>query len=214
MATLVNGGREVAESSHVSPYDQRLARLIVRRFAHTGLHPNHVTGLSLLLGVASGLTFAFGPEDLTHLGALLFMLAVLVDHMDGELARMTGMTSTFGHYFDYLVGSLNYTILFAGIGVGLWRRDANEAALWVGLAAGLSNLAIVVLRLALERRHGAAAVAHPSASGFEIEDFIYLIGPITWLGGLVWFFWIYGLGTLGYLCWTGATLLCREVAKR
>jgi hypothetical protein len=31
---------------------------------------------------------------------------------------------------------------------------------------------------------------------------MYLIGPATWLGGLVYFFVAYGLGTLGYLAWT------------
>lgn len=202
------------EVEKVSPYDQRLARAIIRPFVKTGLHPNHVTGASLLLGIAAGLAFAFGPAGSEYAGALLFMLAVLVDHMDGELARMTGRTSTFGHYFDYVVGSLNYTILFCSLGVCLYRRDLGEAALWVGLGAGLSNLLIVALRLLLERRHGSEAVEHPAASGFEIEDFIYLIGPIIWAGGLVQFFWVYGLGTLAYLCWTGVTLMVREVARR
>lgn len=204
----------MADGLNIPPYDQRLARAIIKSFAKTGLHPNHVTGVSLLLGLAAGAVFAFGPEGAEHVAALLFMLAVLVDHMDGELARMTGKTSTFGHYFDYLVGSLNYAILFCSLGICLYRRDAGEAALYVGLAAGLSNLAIVSLRLTLERRHGREAVEHPAASGFEIEDFIYLIGPITWAGGLVYFFWIYGLGTLAYLCWTGASLLVREIARR
>jgi hypothetical protein len=44
----------------------------------------------------------------------------------------------------------------------------------------------------------------------EIEDFIYLIGPITWFGGLNYFFWVYGLGTLGYLGWTIFELLNRD----
>lgn len=204
----------MSDSQGGSPYDQRLARVIIRPFAATALHPNHVTAASLFLGIAAGLTFAFGPAGSEHVGALLFMLAVLVDHMDGELARMTGKTSTFGHYFDYIVGSLNYTILFCGLGIGLYRLDLGEVVLWTGLAAGLSNLFIVTLRLLLERRHGAEAVEHPAASGFEIEDFIYLIGPITWAGGLIQFFWVYGLGTLAYLCWTGVILVLREIARR
>jgi hypothetical protein len=63
----------------------------------------------------------------------------------------------------------------------------------------------------IEHRHGAEAVEHPSASGFELEDFIYLIGPITWSGGLVYFFWVYGLGTIGYLIWTIQELVRREL---
>ena len=56
--------------------------------------------------------------------------------------------------------------------------------------------------MTLERTRGARAVAHPAAAGFEIEDFTYLIGPITWLGGLEYFFIVYGLGTIGYFLWT------------
>ncbi len=193
-----------------SPYDQRLARLLVRPLAGTPVHPNHLTTLSLLLGFASAATFALGPSGSEHWAALLFMLAVFADHTDGELARMTGKTSRFGYYYDYVVGSANYTMLFIGLGIGLARGDMGGLALALGLAAGFANPVIVTLRLMLERRHGAEAVAHPGTSGFEIEDFIYLIGPITWIGGLRYFFVVYGLGTLGYLVWTLWELLRRE----
>ena len=189
------------------PYDQRLARACIRPFAGTALHPNIVTGISLTLGIASGLSFAAGGPGMQHIAALLFMLAVFVDHMDGELARMTGKVSRVGYYLDYLVGSLNYTILFSAIGLGIYQWNGSEIALWIGLAAGLSNPIIVALRLLMERRFGSQAVEHPSGGGFELEDFIYLIGPVTWLGGLEYFFWLYATGTLGYLLWTMLTLL-------
>ena len=189
------------------PYDQRLARACISPFAGTALHPNVVTGFSLALGIASGLSFAAGGSGMQHIAALMFMLAVFVDHMDGELARMTGKVSRIGYYLDYLVGSLNYTILFSAIGVGIYQWNGSEIALWIGLAAGLSNPIIVALRLLMERRFGSEAVEHPSGGGFELEDFIYLIGPVTWLGGLEYFFWLYATGTIGYLLWTVLTFL-------
>ena len=139
------------------------------------------------------------------------MLAVFVDHMDGELARMTGKTSSLGHYLDYIVGSLNYTILFSSLGIALFRWENSEGALWLGIAAGLSNILIVAIRLAIENWFGKKAVEHPSAGGFEIEDFIYLIGPVTWLGGLEFFFWLYAFGNLGYLFWTLYEFLFRTL---
>ncbi len=184
------------------PYDQRLARRLVRPLARTAVHPNHLTALSLAFGAAAALLFAYGGPGNAGWAALLYMLAVFTDHTDGELARMTGRTSTFGHHFDYLAGSANYTMLFIGIGVGLAEGPAGDWALALGLAAGLANPVIVALRLTMDVRFGAEAVAHPRSGGFEIEDFIYLIGPITWLGGLEYFFVVYGLGTLGYLAWT------------
>jgi len=192
----------VSENATI-PYDQRLARVVVRPLRSTSVRPNHLTCLSLAFGAASALTFALGGPEAVGWAALLYMLAVFTDHTDGELARMTGKTSAFGHHFDYIAGSANYTMLFIGIGVGLSAGPMGDWAMALGLAAGLANPVIVTLRLIMEKRFGAAAVAHPTGGGFEIEDFIYLIGPITWLGGLDYFFLVYGLGTLGYLGWSG-----------
>ena len=184
------------------PYDQRLARLCMRHFVKTALHPNVVTCISLCLGISSGLLFGFGEPSTQHLAALLFMLAVFVDHMDGELARMSGKTSRLGHFLDYIVGSTNYTILFCSLGIAMYRWTGSETSLVLGLAAGFANPIIVILRLSMERRFGSDAVEHPRSCGFEIEDFIYLIGPATWFGGLSYFFWSYAFGTIGYMVWT------------
>jgi phosphatidylglycerophosphate synthase len=184
------------------PYDQRLAGWLVRPLVGTNVHPNHLTALSLALGLAAAALFAWGGAAAQGWAALLYMLAVFTDHTDGELARQAGKASTLGHYLDFLVGGANYTCLFCAIGYGL--RGAPGGGWWLalGLAAGLANPVILTLRLAMDRHHGPAAVAHPARAGFEIEDFIYLIGPITWSLGVPWFLLPYGLGTLGYLAWT------------
>jgi archaetidylinositol phosphate synthase len=196
------------------PYDQRLARHIIRPFARTGLTPNMVTAISFALGLASAYTFATAMETMAGLGALLFMLAVLTDHMDGELARMTGQTSKLGHHLDYIVGTLNYAALFIGLGIGMAAGPWGDTALSFGIAVGVANPVICGLRMLMDTRHGAEAVEHPRFGGFEIEDFIYLIGPITWFGGIRYFFLFYGLGTFGYLVFTIVSLVRQEYLKR
>jgi hypothetical protein len=196
------------------PYDQRLARFLIKPFAKTGLHPNAVTGLSFALGLTAAYMFAVAIEAMAGLAALLFMLAVLTDHADGELARMTGRTSKLGHRLDYLVGTLNYAALFVGIGLGLSEGPIGDEELILGLAVGVANPVICVLRLAMDVRHGGEAVAHPGMGGFELEDFIYLIGPFAWLGGIEYFFLIYGLGTFGYLVFTIGSFFRQEYFKQ
>ena len=176
------------------PYDQRLARWLVRPLINSPVHPNHLTALSLLFGVIASAVFAFGGAAHMNLAAGIYMLAVFTDHTDGELARQSGKTSPLGHKLDFIVGGLNYTLLFCGIGIGQWHGRLG--------AAGLSNPFILRLRLRLDKRWGKEAWKHPYFSGFELEDFIYLIGPITWTLGLLYFFVPFGLGTLGYLVWT------------
>ena len=125
------------------PYDQRFARLLMRPFVKTGLHPNFLTLLSLLLGIGCGALFVLCERGIESLAVTVFMIAVLVDHMDGELARMSGKTSRFGHFFDYIVGSLNYTILFCSIGIAIYKWSGAESALLFGFSAGFSNILIV-----------------------------------------------------------------------
>jgi phosphatidylglycerophosphate synthase len=196
------------------PYDQRLARFLIKPFAKTGLHPNAVTGLSFALGLTAAYMFAVAIETMAGLAALLFMLAVLTDHADGELARMTGKTSKLGHRLDYIVGTLNYAALFVGLGIGLANGPMGDEELILGLTVGIVNPVICTLRLAMDLRHGGEAVAHPDFAGFELEDFIYLIGPIAWLGGIEYFFLIYGLGTFGYLVFTIVSFFRQEYFKQ
>lgn len=183
------------------PWDQRLARAVVRPLARTAVAPNHVTALGLVAGLAAAGLFATGSAPAADVAAALFMLYLLIDHADGELARLTGRTTPSGQRFDSLVGAVNMTTLFVGIGVGLSDRPLGALALALGLAAGLANIVITAVRMQMRRRFGSRAVAHPGRFGVEIEDFLYLIGPVTWLGALTYFFVLFGLGTFGYLGW-------------
>ncbi len=186
----------------VRSWDQRLAHILVKPLAATPVHPNHLTGLSFASGLTAAMLFALGGPALVNWAAALFMFAVFLDHTDGELARMAGKVTEFGRRFDSIVNTANYTMLFIGIGIGLAAGEMGGGALVLGFAAGLSVPVNFVLRIGLERRCGAKAVAHPRYAGVEIEDLIYLIGPITWAGGLEYFFLAYGFGTFGYLAWT------------
>jgi archaetidylinositol phosphate synthase len=193
------------------PYDQRLAGLLVRPLAHTPVTPNQLTGLCFAIAALAAWLLAHGRFEL---GAGLFVLAVFSDHLDGELARRTRRTSRLGHYLDYVVGSANYAMMYLGAGIGLSAGPMGHAALALGIAAALANPAVLAVRLVNERRHGDEAVAHPYAAGFEIEDFVYLIGPFAWLGWFHVFFVAYALGALGYLVWQSGELLRRERTTR
>lgn len=184
--------------------DQQLAHFLISPFRNTPLRPNHLTTLTLCLGLTAAWLFLAALEDLAWLAALIYMLAVFSDHLDGELARITGRTSSFGHDYDYIIGGINYMCLYVSIGIGL-HASAGNWTLLLGLLAGLSNPLITFLRMKMEHDFGEKSVEHPRFGVFEIEDFIYLIGPITWLAGVIYFFVPYALGAIGYLLWTAWT---------
>lgn len=182
------------------PWDARLARWLVRPLRRTRAHPNHVTTVSLLLGLGAAALAARGGSGLGW-GALLLILSALVDHADGELARMTGKTSAFGHCYDVTSDGVVKVLFFLGMGVGLRGTELGALAPWMGLVAGASIAAIFVLWQQAEARLGKAVVAQPARGGFEAEDALYLVGPVVWLGGARLFLASAALGAPLFALW-------------
>ena len=175
------------------PWDQRLAHVLLQPLVATPITPNQITTLSLAVGwLAAGLYGSGGAA--ANVGGLCFMLSFWLDHADGELARMTGRTSRFGHYYDLAAGGAVLIALFIGIGIGLRDGTLGAWAIGLGTGAGLVTAVIFILRMELERRAGKAGTRQPNLLGFELENVMYLLGPITWLGLLQPFLVMAGIG--------------------
>jgi phosphatidylglycerophosphate synthase len=184
-------------------FDQRIARRAAALLARTPASPNGVTAASIAVGLTAAVLLARGDAWI-HLGAALFMVAVWMDHVDGELARQTRRTSTFGHYFDHVAAMTNYVSGFVGAGYGLRHGMLGDWGPVLGLAAGLAVAAIMSVRLRMEIRDGRDSVRQTVRNGFEVEDTLYVLAPITWLGLLPYFIVAAGIGApvfLLYVIW-------------
>ena len=198
-----------------APWDQQIARILVRPLVHTAVTPNQITVLTLVLALGGAGLLAVGEMWAANWGAGLFVLARFMDHFDGELARRTGKTSKLGYYLDYISGTLSYGALFACIGIGLRDGGLGHWAFVLGFTGTASALISMFLNLGIDAASGGAddgaddgaAVGYPGFAGFELEDGIYLLAPITWLGFLQPFFIAAGIGAGLYCVWTLAQLL-------
>ncbi len=182
-------------------YDQRLARWLARPLARTAITPNMVTSAGLVLGLCAAWLFARGDSTGANWGGALFIVAAWTDHLDGELARASGKTSRFGHYFDHIAMMTTDVALFVGIGIGLASTEMGGAAVILGIAAGVSVAAIFSMRLWTEIRLGSDAVAMTPVAGFEIEDTLYVVAPVAWFGVLDYFLVAAGIGAPLFLIW-------------
>ncbi len=186
--------------------DQRIAKWAARPLARLSVHPNVVTGSSILVGLSAGWLLAQG-DWLIHVGAAVFAIAVWMDHLDGEVARQTGRTSTFGHYFDHAAAMTNYVAGFVGAGIGLSKGALGEWGLILGILAGVSVAAIMTVRLYIEISDGHDSVRQDVHYGFEIEDTLYVLAPVTWFGVLKYFIIAAGVGApIFLLCVTWQAL--------
>ena len=168
------------------PWDARAAAWLIQPFiASPRVMPNHFTALRLVVGVAGAWCFALGTAP--NLAALLIVLSNFLDHTDGELARLGGKGSRFGHYFDLAADAVVTVGMFAGIGIGLSRGELGGAAVVMGAVAGCAVALIFHLRNRLENQHGKDATRQPRWAGFELEDVLYLLPLVTLSDGLGWF---------------------------
>ena len=163
------------------PYDARLAAWLVAPLVATRVTPNHLTFVRFVVGVVGAVMFGTGDNHV--FAALLIVLSNFLDHTDGELARMSGKSSRFGHYFDLASDAVVTVGMFIGIGVG--NLDTLGArAPWMGGIAGLAVAGIFHLRNVIETRHGKVATRQPCYAGFEAEDVLYLVPIVALLGHL------------------------------
>ncbi len=186
------------------PWDQRLARVLVRPLAATAVRPNHISLATLLMALISAVLIARGPEY-AGWGTGIFVLSRFLDHFDGELARIQGTSSKLGYYLDYAVGGIGYAALFASMGICFFE-SLGTWSLVLGGAGSASALISLFSNLEIDRKtkdtDAGEAVGYPGFAGFELEDGIYLIAPVTWLGFLEPFFVAAGIGAAVYCLWT------------
>lgn len=95
---------------------------LVRGLIKIGLTPNAVTTIGLLLNIGVAIIFIVGAErgnrgDLSYIGwaGALVLFAGLFDMLDGQVARLGNMSSTFGALFDSVLDRYSESVLFLGI---------------------------------------------------------------------------------------------------
>lgn len=183
------------------PWDARLAWRLIYPWRDSALTPNHLTSLRLLSGVAACGFLSLGGFVWSNTGALFFCLSNFLDHTDGELARLTGKISRFGHVYDLISDAAVNILLFVGIGIGLMDSDLGEAALPLGCLAGIAVAAIFHMRHDIEENVGKEQARQPHAGGIEAEDVLYLLPLISLSGQLEPFLVLAATGAPLFAAW-------------
>src|SRR5476651_683953 len=95
---------------------------VVKLLIRAGLTPNIVTSIGFALNVGVAVIFILGAErgdrsDLSYIGWAggLILFAGLFDMLDGQVARLGNMKSTFGALYDSVLDRYSELIMFFGI---------------------------------------------------------------------------------------------------
>jgi len=163
-------------------WTHRLALLFVRPLANTPITPNHLTFARLISGLAACYCFATGERELVNWGGWIWILSAFLDRADGELARVSGKTSPWGHKFDMVCDSTVTSLFFVAGGIGLRSSELGSWAIAMGVAGGLGVLAAEYFAEQIDKRtDDPADRAYPGYAGFDFDDVLYLFAAVAWL---------------------------------
>jgi phosphatidylglycerophosphate synthase len=122
---------------------RRLSRWVTRAAVPLGVSPNAVTVASGLVGLAAAATFAHGEVPALVAGLLLYLVAVVLDHTDGEMARLTLRESAVGEWLDIVLDTVVHTALVLALGHAAAGVTGTGHAAGVAIALGVLASAIV-----------------------------------------------------------------------
>jgi phosphatidylglycerophosphate synthase len=158
-------------------YVRRLSPYVTRRLVRTRVTPNAVTWGMIVVGLAAAAVLTL-PGVLPALGAaLLIQVQILLDCVDGELARWRGRFSPAGVYLDRLGHYVTETALPIALGIradGGWDEIGGYTALGLlaAVLALLVRMEIVLVHVARAESgkppvEDTAAAAAPRVSGLR-----------------------------------------------
>ena len=178
----------------------RILRQPVGALVDTPVTPDMLTTLRLATGLGAACCFAYA-DGLMTLGAGLFLLSILLDRADGELARQSGQFSRIGPRFDLVSDCLATMAAFIGLGIGVGPSLPLDPSLLplagpvLGLSGAISVATIFTQLNGLSMRvnRGDPVLASPRL--FDPDDAMLVLPVLIWCGGAVWVLLASGLVT-------------------
>lgn len=121
-------------SRHIN---RHVSLAITRRLRHTGIRPNHVSSVTLLLGLMGGLIIAQGGYWAGVWGTLTLQIQSVLDGVDGELARLKNQGSRLGQWLDTISDDLGELAFIVGASVAIFPSPLS----WLGAGAAFVYIA-------------------------------------------------------------------------
>lgn len=117
---------------------RRFAEWAIAPVARTGISPNGLTVVGLILNMVAGIVLASGEW---FPGGVLVLLAGAFDMFDGALARVMNQKTAFGAFLDSTLDRYSEVAVLVGLQLAFLRGEATDWTVWVGVTLAMIILA-------------------------------------------------------------------------
>ncbi len=139
---------------------RKVAKPLTRMALRWNLTPNTITVVSLIVGVAAAASFSGGSRIWLAVGAVLLQLSLVIDCVDGEVARATRRFTPLGAWLDASTDRVKEMLVYAGLAAGAASTGAWQLA-----------IALIVLQTTRHMMdYDFAAVQRQRECALEIRD--------------------------------------------
>ena len=171
---------EAVYDGYISKYvNRKVSDPLARLLTKTKLTPNQVSCGAFGIALLSFVSFILGQNII---GGILAQLSSIVDGVDGSLARLKGMSSTFGGFLDSVLDRYADILIVLGL---TWWSISNEvypdSRIWLaGFLAIAGTICISYTRSRIDAKHRHLFdKGLKSLASRDIRLFLIMLGGIT-----------------------------------
>ncbi len=131
----------MAEESKAQLIIYKILNPFIMLMHKMGVTPNMITSFGLILNIVAAIIFVIGAEqpdriNMTYIGwgGFTILIAGLFDMMDGRLARIANLSSSYGAFYDSVIDRYSELIMFLGICYYLISHDYFLSSLFAFVA--------------------------------------------------------------------------------
>ncbi|HVN28623.1 MAG TPA: CDP-alcohol phosphatidyltransferase family protein [Candidatus Binataceae bacterium] len=190
--------------------DRRISWRFALALARTGVTANQVTLANTALGLIAAAMIALGGYWPPLLGTIMLLLAITIDGVDGELARMKLSQSDFGASLDAVTDTIVNFAMFAGIASAAYR---------VGGSLYLKLFGFFLIGCALSAAASYWVYRKDSAESRSLlekltsRDFVYALIPFALIGRMDLMMWVATIGSFVFPIFLWAITRRRPLAS-
>ena len=124
-----------------------LSRHITRVAVALGLSPNLISLANLAVGLVAVSSLATGHAGIALLALFVYFVSAVLDHVDGEVARLTYAESRLGGWLDVTIDNVVHALMAAAMGMAAERVVGGGRLLGIAMAVGFALSALVAKTL-------------------------------------------------------------------